>query len=138
MRSEQLAVSNLAKTFRLLPDNIVLISDRGTVAIPEDGTFNDVDSFDSWTVEGDKATGPRITGSGSGSTAKWKPQSYPPPIRASASASGSSTRQVSITKFLLDLPTLSMKLKRILLVLLLFNRLHMVGISRLKFVLWED
>ena len=90
LRPEQLTVSNVAKTFRLIEDTIILVSERGTVAIPEDGVFVDVDSLDCWTVQGDKTTGPRVTGQ---STSKWRPQVFPPPVRASSNPGPS--RQVS-------------------------------------------
>ena len=90
MRPEQLSVANIAKAFRLIEETIILVSDRETVAIPEGGMFYDVDYLVSWTVQGDKATGPRFGGPAAAS--KWKPQFYPPPIRAtSASTSGSSS-----------------------------------------------
>ena len=46
LRPEQLTVSNVAKTFRLIEDTIILVSEQGTIAIPEDGAFVDVDSLD--------------------------------------------------------------------------------------------
>ena len=94
MRPGQLSVANIAKTFRLIPDTIILVSERGTVAIPdgEDGIFSDIDSFDVWKVEGDKATGPRVSTAQLQGSGKWKPQSFPPPICAAGAASN---RQVS-------------------------------------------
>ena len=91
LRPEQLTVTNVAKTFRLIEDTIILVSERGTVAIPEDGVFVDVDSLDHWTVQGDKTTGPRITGQ---SASKWRPQAFPPPVRACTNPGPS--RQVNI------------------------------------------
>ena len=95
LRPEQLTVSNVAKTFRLIEDTIILVSERGTVAIPEDGVFVDVDSLDQWTVQGDKTTGPRVTGQSGPSTSKWRPQAFPPPVRASSNPGPS--RQVNVT-----------------------------------------
>ena len=62
MRPEQLTVANIAKALRLVEETVILVSE--TVAIPEDGMFQDVDILDLWTVQGDKATGPRFGGSG--------------------------------------------------------------------------
>ena len=95
MRPEQLTVANIAKAFRLVEETVILVSERETVAIPEDGMFQDVDILDLWTVQGDKATGPRFGGP---VVSKWKPQSYPPPIRATTSSLSlpSSSRQVCI------------------------------------------
>ena len=57
LRSDQLTVSNIARTFRLIPETIILISESGTVAIPdgENGVFPDLDSSLMWVVEGDKS-----------------------------------------------------------------------------------
>ena len=66
---------------------IILVSERGTVAIPEDGVFVNVDSLDCWT---DKTTGSRVTGQ---STSKWRPHVFPMPVRASSNPGPS--RQVS-------------------------------------------
>lgn len=57
LRPSQLTVSSLARTFRLVGNTIFLISTSGTVAIPDDdGSFPDLDTLLSWTVEGDQAT----------------------------------------------------------------------------------
>ena len=95
MRLEQLTVSNVAKTFRLVEDTIILVSERGTVAIPEDGVFVDIDSLDNWMVQGDKTTGPRVTGQ-SGAK-QWRPKAFPPPRRASSTPG--SSRQVNVMHF---------------------------------------
>ena len=94
LRPEQLTVTNVAKTFRLIEETIILVSERGTVAIPEDGVFVDVDSLDRWTVQGDKKTGPRVTGQPTTqSSSKWRPQIFPPPVRATSNPGPS--RQVN-------------------------------------------
>ena len=43
LRSDQITVNNIARTFRLIPQTIILVSESGTVAIPdgEDGAFPD-------------------------------------------------------------------------------------------------
>ena len=70
---------------------IVLVSERGSVAIPEDGVFVDVDNLDHWTVQGDKTTGPRVTGHSGQTTsnAKWRPQVFPPLVRGSGNSNPS-------------------------------------------------
>lgn len=94
LKPEQLSVAVIAKAFRLIPDTILLVSERGRIAVPEDGIFVDVDYLDVWTVQGDKTTGPRIIGSGVGSSGgpamKWKPQTLPQHVRLP----GNSSRQV--------------------------------------------
>ena len=37
MRPSQLTTANIARAFRLMPETIILVSDRDTVAIPQDG-----------------------------------------------------------------------------------------------------
>ena len=58
LRSDQITVSSIARTFRLIPETIILVSDSGTVAIPDSdsGSFPDLDSTIGWTVEGEKST----------------------------------------------------------------------------------
>ena len=108
MRPSQLTTSNIAWAFRLIPETIihVLVSERDTVALPQDGVFHDVDDCYSWTVEGEKATtniplapmGASGSRKGSGGESKWKPQVFPPTlpgaiasIRAAASSKHVST-----------------------------------------------
>lgn len=96
MRPEQLTTTNIAKAFRLIEETIILVSDRGTVAIPEGGVFTDVDYLDQWIVQGDKVTGPRFS---MGASTKWTPQSFKPPVRSSISAVSSlpsTSRQVRL------------------------------------------
>ena len=97
LRPEQLSVSSIAKAFRLVEGTIILVSDRGTVAIPDaqEGLFHDADPLEVWTVQGDKATGPRVVGS-SAATGRWRPQSFPPLIRASGNP-GPGSRQSSVS-----------------------------------------
>ena len=87
MRPSQLTTSNIARAFRLIPETIILVSERDTVALPQDGVFHDVDDCYTWTVEGEKATTnisvvpmPGASGSrkGSGGESRWKPQVFPP------------------------------------------------------------
>ena len=94
MRQSQLTVANIARTFRLIPETIFLVSDRGTVALPTDGVFEDVDQCYTWTVEGDKSTAmamlqsrplPSHSSSGKQSSGdRWKPQAFPRPPRSSS------------------------------------------------------
>ena len=57
LRMDQITVNNLAKTFRLIPQTVILVSACGTVALPDDdGLFFDLDPTLSWTVEGDKSS----------------------------------------------------------------------------------
>ena len=56
MRPDQLTITVLSKAFRLIPETIFLLSDRGTIAVAEDGIFQDVDDLYTWSVEGEKAT----------------------------------------------------------------------------------
>lgn len=91
LRSDQVTVNNIARTFRLIPETIILVSDTGTVAIPdENGSFSDLDSFSllGWTVEGDKSSrsqaamfsGHSSVGVKSNPSApkeRWKPHLFP-------------------------------------------------------------
>ena len=52
LRMDQITVNNLAKTFRLIPQTVTLVSTCGTVALP-DGLL---DFTLSWMVEGDKSS----------------------------------------------------------------------------------
>lgn len=96
MRPDQLTVNVLAKAFRLIPETVFLVSDRGTIAVAQDGAFQDVDDLYTWAVEGDKATtstsrstiGYHGDGSSShsqgnraalvGESSRWKPTSFQP------------------------------------------------------------
>jgi hypothetical protein len=89
MRPSQLTTTNIARAFRLIPDTIILVSDRGTVALPPE-VFDDVDECYTWTVEGDKAT------NGGGNIAarapksgveRWKPKTFQPSISTTTSHS---------------------------------------------------
>ena len=83
MRLDQLTVNVLSKAFRIIPETLFLVSEQGTIAMPEEGKFQDVDECMNWIVEGDKTT----TGSGaargastsasSSKPSKWKPHSFP-------------------------------------------------------------
>ena len=95
LRSDQVTVNNIARTFRLIPETIILVSDSGTVAIPDEtGSFSDVDSLLGWTVEGDKSSrsqaalfsGQPPAGIKSNpSKERWKPHIFPQQARAAAS-----------------------------------------------------
>jgi hypothetical protein len=56
LRGDQLTLNTIANAFRLVVETVLLVSERGTVAVPQDGLFNDVDEMYAWTVEGDKIT----------------------------------------------------------------------------------
>lgn len=43
-------MSVISKAFHLIPETIILVSEHGTIAVPEDGEFVDVDSSYLWTV----------------------------------------------------------------------------------------
>ena len=86
LRSDQVTVNNVARTFRLIPETIILVSDSGTVAIPdENGCFPDLDPLLRWTVEGDKSRSQAALFSGQssaksnprGSKERWKPHLFP-------------------------------------------------------------
>ena len=72
MRPSQLTTTNIARAFRLIPDTIILVSERDTVALPQDGVFHDVDDCYTWIVEGEKSTtNMSVAGGGHGSTPSW-------------------------------------------------------------------
>ena len=84
MRPDQLTITVLSKAFRLVPEIIFLVSDRGTIAVAEDGMFQDVDDLYTWSVEGEKATvgsakpigvGTRAI-AGESSQRRWKPTTF--------------------------------------------------------------
>ena len=84
IRPSQLTATNIARTFRLIPETIFLVSDRGTVALPTDGVFDDVDQCYTWSVEGDKSTanlqsrpGVALQSMGNKGSDRWKPQAFP-------------------------------------------------------------
>ena len=91
LRVDQITVNNLTKTFRLIPQTVILVSTCGTVALPDvnDGLFYDLDPTLSWTVEGDKSSTSRpgqlmqSTNLNPASTIKnekkekWKPTIFP-------------------------------------------------------------
>ena len=84
LRQDQLTLNTISRAFRLVPETVLLVSERGTVAIPVDGVFKDVDEMYTWTVEGDKVTSHSSSGRNSGPrqlstnqpVAKWKPQVF--------------------------------------------------------------
>ena len=82
MRPDQLTISVLSKAFRLIPETIFLVSDRGTIAVAEDGVFQDVDELYTWSV-GEKATvgssrplSRASSGESSQSQSRWKPTAF--------------------------------------------------------------
>ena len=95
MRPSQLTTANIARAFRLIPDTV---SERDTVALPQDGIFHDVDDCYTWTVEGEKATTnipssaitPYRGKGGAAAESRWKPKAFPPTIVPSATAGASS------------------------------------------------
>ena len=80
LRPNQLTVDTISRAFRLIPETILLISDRGTIAVPQEGEFSDVDELYSWAVEGDKVT----THSNMRNTHRDRPQSAAVPVTAVA------------------------------------------------------
>ena len=93
MRPSQLTTTNITRAFRLIPDTIILVSERDTVALPQDGVFHDVDDCYTWLVEGEKATtnismaGGQAMAKGKG-TECWKPQAFPPVLSSTSRSSG--------------------------------------------------
>ena len=88
MRPSQLTVANIDRTFRLIPETIFLVSERGTVALPTDCVFDDVDQCFTWSV-GDKSTANRagaITAPGKQGSDCWKPQAFPLAAHSSRSS----------------------------------------------------
>ena len=92
LRMDQITVNNLAKTFRLIPQTVILVSTCGTVALPDgdDGLFFDLDPTLSWTVEGDKSStsrpgqlvqstnlNPLASTIKAEKKEKWKPTTFP-------------------------------------------------------------
>ena len=83
MRTSQLTATNITRAFWLIPETIILVSERDTVALPQDGVFHDVDDCYTWTVEGEKATtnipvAPMGSNSRKvGGESRWKPQASP-------------------------------------------------------------
>ena len=83
MRLDQLTVNVLSKAFRIIPETLFLVSEQGTIAMPEEGKFQDVDECMNWIVEGDKTTTGSGTARGASTSAssskpsKWKPHSFP-------------------------------------------------------------
>ena len=105
LRPEQLTVRYIAKAFRLIEETIILVSDRGTVAIPEDGIFRDLDMYEQWTVQGTKTSGPRAATASAvgalslcsgGAAPKWTPHLF---SRPSGSSTPETSRQVNILQF---------------------------------------
>ena len=101
MRPSQLTTVNIARAFRLIADTIILVSERDTVALPQDGVFHDVDDCYAWTVEGEKATTNIPSGAAASQRGKfpstesrWKPQAFPPTL-PSARAGTASSKHVS-------------------------------------------
>ena len=85
-RPSQLNTANIARAFQLIPDTIILVSERNTVALPQDGAFYDCYT---WIVEGEANMS--VAGGGPGTTAVkgkgpecWKPQAFPPALSKSS------------------------------------------------------
>ena len=102
IRLSQLTTTNIARAFRLIPDTIILVSERDTVALPQDGVFHDVDDCYTWIVEGEKATtnippgaAASYRGKGSAGESRWKPQAFPPTLPG-VRAGTASSKHVSI------------------------------------------
>ena len=94
MRPSQLTTTNITRAFRLIPDTIILVSERDTVALPQDGVFHDVDDCYTWLVEGEKATtnmsmaGGQVMAKAGKGTERWKPQAFPPVLSSTSRSSG--------------------------------------------------
>ena len=98
MRQSQLTIMNIGKAFKLIPDSLLLVSETGTVALPDvDGLFDEeVDNSIKWRVDGEEVASGQgstsTTGLGLSSNAtacsfyssktpgvsQWKPRSFPP------------------------------------------------------------
>ena len=96
MRPSQLTTTSIARVFRLIPDMIILVSERDTVALPEDGVFHDVDECYTWLVEGKKATtNLSMAGVPGTAVAKGKgvePQAFHPVLSNSSRSSGGAAK----------------------------------------------
>lgn len=53
MKRTQLTTTNIAKAFKLMPESIILVSEKGALALPQEGVFEDIDNNLKWNVEGD-------------------------------------------------------------------------------------
>ena len=89
-----LTVKTIAKIFHLLPDTVLLVSEEGTVAVPDDSGRFQVDDFLQWRVQGDvssvgtsgsrfstnqQQSNPGVSNSTSTSVGmKWKSKSFAP------------------------------------------------------------
>lgn len=51
VRATDLTIQTLAKIFHLLPETIILVSEQGTAAVPDDNGRFEVDDFLLWKVE---------------------------------------------------------------------------------------
>jgi hypothetical protein len=101
-RPEDVTVTSLSKIFHLIPDTIILISEDGTVCVPQDQTGRfDVEDFLDYKVEGDLSTigtcgmpisqlSDQPSTSKNAPSTRWKPKSFP--IRAKLSAVSSYSR----------------------------------------------
>ena len=103
MRPSQLTTANIARAFRLIPDTIILVSERDTVALPQDGVFHDVDDCYTWIVEGEKATTNMSMAGGPGTAVakgkgaeRWKPQAFPPILSSSSRSSGGAAKVLTL------------------------------------------
>ena len=87
-RPEDITVSSISRIFHLIPETIVLISEEGTVCVPDGtGTF-EVDDFLEYKVEGDLSTigssgmtslqlSEQPSTSEASNTSRWKPKTFP-------------------------------------------------------------
>lgn len=80
-RPEDISVQNLARIFHLIPDTIILISEDGTVNVPNSNGKFEVEDFLEYKVEGDLSTvgtsGTHGSGDQSSAVNRWKPKSFP-------------------------------------------------------------
>lgn len=85
-RPEDITVSSLSRIFHLIPDTIILISEEGTVCVPDDSGKFETDDLLEYKVEGDVSTlgSSGVTSlfdqpstSGASTSSRWKPKAFP-------------------------------------------------------------
>ena len=59
-RPDDITVKSLSRIFHLIPETIILISEEGTVCIPDDHGKFEVDDLLNYKVEGDLSTWGRV------------------------------------------------------------------------------
>ena len=85
---EDITVSSISRIFHLIPETIVLISEEGTVCVPDSAGKFEVNEFLEYKVEGDVSTigtsgmtslqiSEQPSTSGASNTSRWKPKAFP-------------------------------------------------------------